>query len=295
MKWIPLFLQENAEVGQYSGYKTRVRARYFYEIKSLKEVGLLHEIYQFSQITNLPIIFISGGTNILFSQSQMQAIIIKNSLDGWEYDAEKKALHCQSNAIITDIAKALENDFGQDIWHRFIGLPGTIAGAVVGNAGCFGLEVGPFFVSGKAFDMKQNKLITLSADDMKFDYRHSFLKENRDIFLISADFDLSKLWEKYASDADVIDFRENKQPKGNSCGSFFKNPSRENPAGKLIEQVGLKGFRNKWAFFSDIHSNFLMSDGENCQPEDLVELVKMTQKIVKFETGFDLEPEIRIV
>jgi len=75
---------------------------------------------------------------------------------------------------------------------------------------------------------------------MNFSYRNSKLKEEKKYFLISAKFNLSKKIEKYHSDVDNIDFRENKQPKGNSCGSFFKNPNREQSAGYLIEQVGLK-------------------------------------------------------
>jgi UDP-N-acetylenolpyruvoylglucosamine reductase len=63
---------------------------------------------------------------------------------------------------------------------------------------------------------------------MNFSYRNSILKENNNkFFLIEAKFDLSKKIEKYHSDVDNIDFRENKQPKGNTCGSFFKNPNRE--------------------------------------------------------------------
>ena len=78
---------------------------------------------------------------------------------------------------------------------------------------------------------------TLSKNDMDFSYRHSYLKDHPELFLLSATFDFSEKREKYHSDVDNIDFRENKQPKGNSCGSFFKNPSREVSAGFLIEKV----------------------------------------------------------
>lgn len=106
-------------------------------------------------------------------------------------------------------------------------MPGAIAGAVVGNAGCFGLETENNFVSAHIFDMEKNQEFTLTKDEMNFSYRHSILKEKRNWFLVSATFDLSEVREKYSSDVDNIDFRENKQPKGNSCGSFFKNPSKE--------------------------------------------------------------------
>ncbi|MBT4632859.1 hypothetical protein HOB94_02515 [bacterium] len=65
---------------------------------------------------------------------------------------------------------------------------------------------------------------------MKFNYRTSIIKETNKYFIIKVKFDLSKLVEKYSSDVDNLYFREHKQPKGNTCGSFFKNPSRENSA-----------------------------------------------------------------
>jgi UDP-N-acetylmuramate dehydrogenase len=136
---------------------------------------------------------------------------------------------------------------------------------------------------------------TLSKSDMQFSYRHSFLSENPHLFLISATFDLSQKTEKYHSDVDNIDFRENKQPKGNCCGSFFKNPNKENSAGSLIERVGLKGYRHGGAYWSPLHANFLMSDGPSCLPSDLIELVRMTQDRVKKETGIELVNEVRII
>ena len=85
--------------------------------------------------------------------------------------------------------------------------------------------------------MRSDKKITLSKEEMQFSYRSSYLKENNDLFIISADFDLARINEKYSSDVDNIYFREHKQPKGNCCGSFFKNPSRDTSAGMLIESV----------------------------------------------------------
>jgi UDP-N-acetylmuramate dehydrogenase len=72
---------------------------------------------------------------------------------------------------------------------------------------------------------------------MGFAYRHSMMKDHKNYFLLSAEFALSEKIERYHSDIDNIDFRENKQPKGNCCGSFWKNPSRDLSAGALIESV----------------------------------------------------------
>lgn len=96
--------------------------------------------------------------------------------------------------------------------------------------------------------MPTGNIQVLSCQDMHFDYRYSFLKDHPEYFLISACFDLSKKREKYASNVDNIAFRKYHQPKGYSCGSFFKNPtefygedprdgSRPPSAGTLIERV----------------------------------------------------------
>ena len=292
---MPSFLLEHQPIGQYSGYKTNVVAAYFFELKTEEDLHLLHEAYLFASSNNLPFLIIGGGTNLLFSSSVFEGVVIKNSLNGWEYNREKQMLHAFSNESIWDIAESLEFDYSQPIWHRFIGLPGSIGGAVFGNAGCFGLETESNFVRITAYDMITWIRKNISKEEMWFAYRHSFLKENQNLFIIGACFDLSTKIEKYSSDVDNIYFREHQQPKWNSCGSFFKNPSREISAWALIESVGLKWYQHGWARWSSLHANFLMSDGPSCLPSDLVELVRFTQEKVKKEKGFDLINEVRII
>ena len=289
------FLTQNHEIGHYSGYKTHVTCEYFYELVSENNLPRLHEAYLFALQNDLPFLIIGGGTNLLFSEKHFPGVVIKNSLSGYEYDTDKKLLKAYSSESIWDIASALEEKYSENIWHRFIGLPGSIGGAVFGNAGCFGLETESNFTQATLYDMNKWVRIDLSKEDMQFSYRHSFLKENPHLFLVWALFDLSEVHEKYASTVDNIYFREYKQPKGNCCGSFFKNPSRDLSAGMLIESVGLKWYRHGGAYWSDLHANFLMSDGENCLPSDLIELIKLTQERVKTEKWIDLVPEVRII
>ena len=237
---------------------------------------------------------IGGGTNLLFSREYFAGVVIKNSLQSWNFDQKTKILHAYSADTIWKIALALEEEYHETIWHRFIGLPGSMGGFITGNAGCFGLEAEHNFLDAEVLHMPTGTIRLLSKSDMQFAYRDSFLKNTDEYFLVSARFDLSEKREKYASDVDNIDFRENKQPKGNSCGSFFKNPSRETSAGMLIEQVGLKGYHHGGAYWSDLHANFLLAE-DHAKPSDLIELVRLTQKKVKDETGFDLVNEVRII
>lgn len=289
------FLLKNIEVGSLVWHKTRVVASYFFEVTTPNDFENLSRIFLWSQKENIDFLIISGGTNIVFSKSHFNGIIIKNSLFGWNFNTATRLLQAFSAEKIWNIAEALERDYNENIWHRFIGLPGAIAGAVVGNAGCFGLETENNFLRAQIFDMKKNEIITLTKSDMNFSYRHSFLKNYNQYFLISAEFDLSEKREKYHSDEDNIAFRENKQPKNPSCGSFFKNPDKNVSAGYLIEACGLKWKQIGGAQWSEIHANFLVSTGDDCTPENLMELIKTTQKIVKEQTGYELQNEVRII
>jgi UDP-N-acetylmuramate dehydrogenase len=94
---------------------------------------------------------------------------------------------------------------------------------------------------------------------------------------------------------DNIDFRENKQPKWNSWGSFFKNPSEELSAGKAIEEVWLKWYNHNWVMFSSLHANFLINTRHNWDWRDLIFMIDLAKTKVKDRFAIDLEPEVRII
>lgn len=288
-------LQKNYNIGYHTWYHIVSKASYFYEITNTDDRENLKSISMFAKDAGIDIIMISEWTNMLLARDYYDAVFIKNSLKWYHFDPLTLLLTVSSGEKIWDIADMLENQYKNPIWHRFIGLPGSIAWAVVGNAGCFGLETENNFVSAKVYNMLTGDTQILTKEDMQFSYRNSILKSSPHLFLLEATFDLSEVREKYSSTVDNIDFRNNKQPKWYCCGSFFKNPSKDVSAGMLIEQVGLKGHRVGWAFWSPLHANFLMSDGVTCTPNDLLSLVRFTQNTVKEKTGYDLINEVRIL
>jgi UDP-N-acetylmuramate dehydrogenase len=240
-------------------------------------------------------LFIGSGTNMLFAFENFDWIVIKNNLFWWNYDEKTKILTSYSQEKISDLAEILEKKFEQKLWHRFIGLPWSVWGAVYWNAWCFWLETENNFLEAKIYNLETWKIENFSKEKINFSYRNSILKEkNNKFFLIEAKFDLSKKIEKYHSDVDNIDFRENKQPKGNTCGSFFKNPNREYSAWFLIENVWLKWKKISWAFFSELHANFLMSDG-SASYKDLLDLIELAQKKVKEKFWIEIINEVRII
>lgn len=231
---------------------------------------------------------------MLFAFEEYHGIVIKNSLSWWTYNQHSHILETSSAESIWEIAEALEQDYGQDLWHRFIGLPGSIAGAIYGNAWCFWLETENNFLDCEVLDLETWKISILKKEEMNFSYRNSKLKVEKKYFIISARFDLSQKVEKYHSDVDNIDFRKNKQPQGLCCGSFFKNPSREQSAWYLIEQVGLKGYPLWGAYFSHKHANFLMHDGQ-WTFQDMLDLIHLAQTKVREQFTIDLENEVQII
>ncbi|NDK10065.1 UDP-N-acetylmuramate dehydrogenase [Candidatus Gracilibacteria bacterium] len=287
-------LQKNVDITELSNYKTPAITEYFFEINSEEDIDNIFNIYKWASKKDIPVLIVSGGTNMLFAFDIYPGVIIKNNLSGWTYNTETKILETYSQELIWTIAFELEDRYNQDLWHRFIGLPGTVGGAIYGNAGCFGLETENNFLDCRLINLKTGEKLILQKEEMNFEYRDSLLKQEKIYFIIDARFDLSQKIEKYHSDVDNIDFRDNKQPKGNSCGSFFKNPNKEISAGALIEKVGLKGYAIGGAYYSQQHANFLMHDGHGTY-KDLIQLIELAQKRVFESTGIQLVNEVQII
>ena len=285
-------IQENIDITELSNFHTKAKTKYFYEFNW--DIEELKAVLDFAKQNKLKKLIVWWWTNLLFAFDVFDGLVIKINLFLYEYDSSIKILKIASWEKISDIAEVLEKKYENNLWHRFIWLPWTIGGAVSWNAGCFGLETENNFQKAEVFDLTDLKVKFLNKEDMNFAYRTSILKQTWNYILLNAYFDLSKKVEKYHSDVDNIEFRKNRQPKWYTCGSFFKNPSKEDSAWKLIELVWLKWYKLGWAFFSEKHANFLMSDG-TATYDDLLKLKDLAKKKVKEKYGYDLEEEIRII
>lgn len=288
-------LQQNVDISHLSNFKTKAKTKYYYEINHIEDVFYLKNIIDFSKENKLKLLFIWWWTNLLFAFDTFKGIVIKNNLK-WSYYQEKtKILEVYSSEPISDLASKLENEYGQNLWHRFIGLPGSVGWAVFGNAGCFGLETQNNFLQAEVYNLESGKIEKLTKAQSDFWYRNSIFKQTEKYFIIKVKFDLSFLEEKYASDVDNIKFRKEVQPWGNSCGSFFKNHSKEYSAGKLIEEVGLKWYIYNSAFFSEKHANFLMTNRDEGDYKDLLFLIDRAKNKVREKFWIDLQEEVRII
>ncbi len=289
------FLEKNKEITKLSKFETKAFCKYFFEINSLEDIKKIKKIYDFAYKNNLEILFLWDWTNSFFAFDIFEWIVIKNNLIWWNYDKKTKILKTNSAELISDIAEILEKKFDNNLWHRFIWLPWTIWAAIYWNAWCFWLETQNNFVELNAYNIQTWEIKNFEKKDLDFSYRSSLFKKLwQKYFIIDAIFDLSKKQEKYHSDVDNIDFRKNKQPSWKTCWSFFKNPSREFSAWFLIESVWLKNKNISWAFFSELHANFLMNDW-TATYKDIENLIKLAQEKVKEKFDIELVPEVRII
>lgn len=173
------------------------------------------------------------------------------------------------------------------------GIPGSIGGAVVMNAGAWGREISELLLEVTVMD-RQGIFSVLKAEDLIFGYRRCRTLD--DLTVVDATFAVEE-GDQYVIDAACQVFirkRLEKQPlQTASAGSFFKNPSQE-PAGRLIEKAGLKGYRIGGAMVSEKHANFIVNIG-NASALDIYTLMTFIQTRVYDLSGIMLEPEVRLL
>ncbi len=175
------------------------------------------------------------------------------------------------------------------------GIPGTLGGAVVMNAGAYGGEMKDVITSVTLLDGARG-IVTLSAEEMQFSYRRSILSDHPEYVVLSASFRLQKGDEAEISAKmrELMDKRKASQPlEYPSAGSTFKRPTGYF-AGPLIEGCGLKGCRVGGAEVSQKHAGFVINAG-NATCADVLALIEKVQKTVYDAHGVTLEPEVKIV
>jgi UDP-N-acetylmuramate dehydrogenase len=187
----------------------------------------------------------------------------------------------------------------QAVKHNLIGLenlngvPGTLGGALVMNAGAWGGEISENLVQVELID-EDGKLRYLQKNEINFSYRQSSF--NKKDILLSAEFLLKKA-DKEIINKNFVEAqtgRKSTQPLNKrSAGSLFKNP-KGHSAGKLIDEAGLKGFSIGQAKISDKHANFFINEG-NASSKDMLQLIKKAHQTVKEKFNINLELEVKLM
>ncbi len=278
----------------YSTFQIGGAADFFLIIKKPEDLIKSHD---FCKKEKIPMLVIGGGSNILFDDKGFRGFVVKIENKEIVFDKENKRVTADAGVMISTLIKeCIANGFGGI--EKWIGLPGTVGGAVRGNAGCNGLETKDILISAKVFNTKKNKIEIMSNKSLNFLYRNSKVKKDKNLIVLSAIFQLkkTKITEQKQKDImkEIVKIRATKQPYGRSAGSFFKNPSSDKSAGMLIEKAGLKGKSVGGAMISEKHCNFFVNTG-GAFSKDVIKLAEMAKREVKAKFGVSLEEEVQII
>lgn len=284
--------RENESLKNCTSFKTGGNAKYISYPKNKDEII---RCIDFCKRKDIKYIVVGNGSNLLFTDDGYDGMVIRLYPNMREIRAEGELIYADAGALLSAVSKlALDNSLtGMEF---AAGIPGTIGGAMVMNAGAYGGEMKDIV---KYTDMLlgDGSIRRYSADEMDFSYRHSILLDEAfDGIVIGACLKLEK-GEKSRIEAvmkELAQKRIEKQPlEYPSAGSTFKRPNGYF-AGKLIEDSGLKGYRVGGAMVSEKHCGFVINY-DNATSGDILKLIDDVKNIVYEKQGVMLEPEVKIV
>jgi UDP-N-acetylmuramate dehydrogenase len=264
----------------------------------------------------LPMTILGGGANVLVSDKGLRGLVIVNKAKRIEFRAGAQ-VWCESGTVLPTLAReCVARGLAGLEWA--VGVPGTVGGAVVGNAGAHGRDIAADVLSATILN-DANEVVEWSKEDLQFEYRSSRIKQDTrrrkqeagskrqdagsesyatwgtQYVVLAATFQLTPADPgELAKKADEFnDYRRRTQPPGASIGSMFKNPPGE-AAGRLIDQCGLKGTRIGDAEISTVHANFFVNHGQ-AKASDVKALIDLARERVKEKFGIELELEIELL
>ncbi len=322
-------VQENILLAPYTTFKIGGEARYFFIAKTAEEIM---QAVQIAKELKISYYIIGNGSNILVSDNGFDGLIIK--IQSLEFKVQSsnskfKIIKCDGGVSLGKILnESIKNGLTGLEW--MIGIPGTVGGAIYGNAGAFGYSIGENVESVEILDTDDLSVKSFNKSKCVFSYRHSIFQLKADLpraekkqkyIILSAIFNL-KIGNKEEIEfltKDYLAKRNKSQPIGVfSAGSFFKNPLiaekqkiferlakkyfevgrfRANgkiPAGWLIEECGLKGKKIGGAMVSLEHGNFIINIG-GAKAEDIIMLISLIKQKIRVSFGIQLEEEIQYV
>ena len=242
---------------------------------------------------DMPYIVIGNGSNILFDDEGYRGCVIFTERMN-KVTLEGNRITAGAGASFTALAVTAKNASLTGLEFAY-GIPGSVGGAVVMNAGAYGGEVSQAIESCTLYDAEKCELRSVTKDEMELSYRHSIFSENKQYVCVSATFAL-KEGKKDEIDAvmrDLMQRRISKQPlEYPSAGSVFKRPAPDLFVGKMIEESGLKGYTIGGAQVSEKHAGFIINVG-GATAKDVLDLVGHIQGVIRQNYGVEIECEIR--
>ncbi len=254
----------------------------------------LSKLLKYAYQKKISAIFIGSGSNILVWDKGFDGIVIslKKSFKNLTIKRNSQIIVEAGVMLGTMVKQAMAAEIGG--LESLIGVPGTVGGALIMNAGAFGSEISKYFEEAKTMTIEGDTK-SYKKGEIEFSYRHSTFPKNE--ILLEATFQC-----KRGTPAEILkdrkvasDGRKTNQPlKFRSAGSIFKNPSDSLAAGYLIDKTGLKGTERGGAAISEKHANFIVNMGD-ATAADVLYLIKLAKKYVAEKFHINLELEVKLI
>jgi UDP-N-acetylmuramate dehydrogenase len=279
--------QENVALSEWTTFKIGGPARYFLRAKSEEELlGALG----WAEKIGCPVFVLGGGSNLLVSDDGYSGLVIQMSLQSVDWQQDKVVVG-SGVALSWLVKEFIKRGLSGLEWEAAI--PGTVGGAVCGNAGAPDHAIGHLVEKIDFIDRQTGKTGSYCLDECCFDYRQSIFKNDSSKIITSVSLlaDLGEESEIKGTYFNLVKQKSLTQPRQQpSAGCVFKNPPNQS-AGMLIDQAGLKGFQVGQAQVSERHANFIVNLGGATSLE-VMNLIELIKERIWSEAGLKLEQEI---
>lgn len=279
---------ENENLKKYNTYKIDSLCKAIIFPKSVEE---LKESLNIINNSNSKWFILGNGSNVILPKYYDGVIIKLDSLN--KCIVNENNIYVESGYMLNKLATELSNKGYKGIeWAT--GIPGTIGGSIYGNAGAYKSSMSDIVVDVILLD--NGKIITLKNEEMNFEYRDSLLKHKKELIVLSCNITLQK--GNIEEIKKIVEERTLKRIESQpleypNSGSVFRNPEGMS-AGKLIDDLGLKGYTEGGAKISEKHANFIINYN-NATSEDIIKLIELIKDKIKKNYDIDLVLEQEIV
>lgn len=292
-------LLENIALSNYTTMKVGGPAKYFYQANKIDD--LVNAVLA-AQEDKIPYLILGGGSNVIASEAGFDGLVILNRANNIAFLSESAQVIIDSGAsLMRLIVESANRDIGG--LESLYGIPGTLGGAVYGNAGAQGVEICDL-IRGITLLSADGKIVRYTKDWLEAGYRTTKLKELRRlnketsvILSIKIQLTHSKKEEILRKIQNFKKLREEKQPYDKpSAGSIFKNigKEKEKTAGFILEEIGAKKLKNGGAEVSKKHANFVINNG-NASASEVRNLIKEMKNLAHDKYGVEFEEEVEFI
>ena len=286
-------LQVNAPLANYTSARVGGTADALVLVRSADELARAAEtLWQHG----LDFVILGSGSNVLVSDRGVRQVVLLNKAGGSKVEAftQQASVWAESGANLGLLARQMgANGYSGLEWAATI--PGSLGGAVYGNAGAHGGDMAGSLILAEILHPIEGRQ-EWSHEKLAYTYRSSLLKrEPRKAVILSARLRLKPANPETVKKTmdEFVAYRKQTQPPGASLGSMFKNPSGDH-AGRLIEASGLKGKRVGGVAVSEVHANFFVND-ERARAQDYYDLIRTVIDTVEKLQGVRLELEVELI